>query len=367
MKPKARWLVAGTHGASTTGMDRSKRSDIDIVEAAYDLQLGPRQWLPNLLEAGGEALDKGLGCAAALWAGVSNRGEPLIAQLHVPRGPADLALRFMRAAKEVESLVPVRTREARGGVSLVSEGREGMPEVYEAITKHVGCEDVLGIWALDPDLHGIGINVPCPEVLRLSFRARQHWEMLAIHIATGHRLRRGLGRAGNVPGTPVSEIPLDGDALLDPRRFSVAEAAREAREPSSLELIRQAAIRRDQARGKLRRTDPDKALALWEGMVRGRWSLVDWFDTDGRRYILAKANPPHLGDPRGLTEREHQVATFAALGESHKIIAYRLGIASSRVCTLLHSAMRKLGVRTQAQLVMRMRAPKISPSDLDRG
>lgn len=344
-------------------MDTSKRRAIDVAEAAYDLELGPEKWLPNLLRAGGDALDLGLGCAAALWAGVSAQGEPLIKQIQVHGGSNDLAVRFMRAAREVESKPAKRTRKAHGGVSLASEHRKEAPEVYRAITRHVGCQDVLGIWALDPDLHGVAVNVPSPRLLQLRFKSREHWQMLAVHITAAHRLRRGLGQTGSLPGTPVSEMPLDAEALVDPKRFMVADACGVARTASALEVIREAAIRKDKARGKLRRTDPDRALALWEGLVRGRWSLVDWFDTDGRRFILARPNAPDLGDPRGLTEREHQVATYVALGESYKIIGYRLGISSSRVCLLARSSMRKLGAKTPAQLVVKMRGAQAHHHD----
>lgn len=347
-------------------MDESKRRAIDMAEAAYDLQRGAAQWLPRLLEAGGPALDRGLGCAAALWAGVSSQGEPLIKQIYVHAGPEDLAVRFMRAAREVDEALPQRTQEARGGVSLISEHQQELPSIYDAITRHVGCKDVLGIWALDPDLHGIAINVPSSDLLRLRFKEREHWQMLAAHMAAAHRLRQALGRMGTVPGTPVSEIPLEAEALVDPKRFLVTDADGAARERSSLEAIRQAAIRNDRARGQLRRTNPTRALELWSGLVEGRWSLIDWFDTDGRRFILAKPNAPQLGDPRGLTEREHQVATYAALGETHKMIAYRLGISSSRVCAVLRAAMRKLGVRTQAQLVLQMRGLSARSADSAR-
>lgn len=343
-------------------MDHTKSTAIDLAEAAYNIQLGAADWLPNLLESGGEALNRGLGCAAAIWAGASDDGQPLITQMHVHAGPPDLAVRFARAAQEVEPVLARRTSEARGGgVHVVSECRHERPQVYGAITKHVGCKDVLGVWALDPDLHGIGINIPSPERIRLHFKTREHWQMLAVHFAAAHRLRRSLGRAGDLPGTPVTEIPLNAEALLDPTRFLVSHAAGDAKDSGASQLIREAAVRHDQARGRLRKSDPERALQMWQGLVRGRWSLVDWFDTDGRRFILAKPNAPDVGDPRGLTEREHQVATYAALGETHKIIGYRLGISRSRVSTLLTSVKRKLDVKTQAQLVIRMHGLQMAP------
>jgi DNA-binding NarL/FixJ family response regulator len=105
----------------------------------------------------------------------------------------------------------------------------------------------------------------------------------------------------------------------------------------------------------MRKTDPEKALEIWKALVRGRWSIVDWFDSDGRRFVLAIPNEPHLTDPRGLTERESQVVAYAALGNTNKMIAYHLGLSTSRVSMLLRSAMRKLAIRTRAQLVEQMR------------
>jgi DNA-binding CsgD family transcriptional regulator len=83
--------------------------------------------------------------------------------------------------------------------------------------------------------------------------------------------------------------------------------------------------------------------------------LLDWFDTDGRRFVLAKPNAPRIVDPRGLSQIEAQVATYASYGESSKMIGYRLGLSSSYVSRLLRDAMRKLGVKTQPQLVEKMR------------
>jgi len=107
--------------------------------------------------------------------------------------------------------------------------------------------------------------------------------------------------------------------------------------------------------GSERKTDTERALLVWEGLVRGRVTLVDWFDADGRRFILLKLNTSKAGRACGLTAREQQVATSAALGESSKIISYRLGLSTSRVSVLLNGVMRKLGVRSKAQLVMMVR------------
>ena len=329
---------------------------IDIAEAAYDLEVGPADWLARALDAGRRTFDLGLGAAAALMSGVSPEGQLLVTQLVPGTARPGLISAIIRATQEMGPDMLRQTIDAVAGrVSVLSENRERRPAVYEAMTRNAGCEDFLQLWALDPDLHGVNIAMPSPKTVRLSRRARAHWRMLLIHITAAHRLRRSLIGPSGARGFAFTEIPHNAEALLDPKNFRVSEAAGDAQDNGASEMIRDAAVRVDRARSKLRRTDPARALETWQGLVRGRWSLVDWFDTDGRRFVLAKPNAPNIGDPRGLTVREAQVATYAALGDSGKIIGYRFGLSASGVSRLLKSAMRKLGVNTQAQLVEKMR------------
>ena len=122
------------------------------------------------------------------------------------------------------------------------------------------------------------------------------------------------------------------------------------------EMLRDAALGLDRAGRELGKTGSDRMLQPWEGLVRGRLTLLDWFDADGRRLILVKLNASKSGCACGLTVRECEVAMSAALGESNKVTGYRLGISPSRVSTLLKATMQKLGVRTKAQLVVMVRA-----------
>jgi DNA-binding CsgD family transcriptional regulator len=224
-----------------------------------------------------------------------------------------------------------------------------------ALEKQMGCPDVLGVWATDSDLHGVGFSMPSPALISLTQHARARWQRIAVHVEAGHRLRRRLGCAPELGTIPAHKLLLEANAVIDPKRFVLTHASGPARDRDTKEALREAAIRVDKARSKLRKQEGEQALEVWQGLVRGRWSLVDWFDSDGRRFIVVIPNAPGLGDPRGLTEREHQVATYVARGESGKLIGYRFGISRQRVSLLLKSAMRKLGVKTQAELVVRMR------------
>jgi DNA-binding CsgD family transcriptional regulator len=337
-------------------MEPNLDAAIDVVEAAYDLEAAPGDWMPRVLSAGESLFDFGMGCYGAIAAGLSEQGVPIFAQALGSPGAEDLPLKIMAAAREAgPELVAKSSAEVRGRVYLLSDMCDRFPSACEIINRHVGSKDVLSLTAVDPDGYGAHISIPCPKAMFVDRREREHWQMIEVHLAAGHRLRRGLGEQGEASGAPLTEIPLNADALIDPSRFLVSHANGEATEAEASEKLREAARLVDRARGPLRRQNPKEALRLWEGLVRGKWTLVDWFDTDGRRFVLAKTNAPRIKDPRGLTEREAQVATYAALGETSKMIGYRLGLSQSYVSRLLNDAMRKLGVKTQAQLVDRMR------------
>jgi DNA-binding CsgD family transcriptional regulator len=236
----------------------------------------------------------------------------------------------------------------------MSESQAHHPEALAIYTKHVDyCKDVFGITAVDSRGDGVAIVAPLADVTKLTAHEAQRWEMLAAHLDAGHRLRRGLAARGDPDDDDA--LPYSAEAIFDPHSYKITDAIGKASERAARVKLRQAAVAVDRARGTLRTTDPDKALQTWRALVRGRWSTVDWFDTDGRRYVLALPNSPEVTDPRGLTERERQVVAYAAMGQSNKMIGYRLGLSRSRVSLLIRGAMKKLGVRTRAHLISRVR------------
>jgi DNA-binding CsgD family transcriptional regulator len=344
-------------------METSLDAAIDVVEAAYDLEVDAAQWLPHVMTAGEPMFDFGMGCYGAIGAGKSSEDVPMITQIHGGRGAEALPMHVMEAGLEAgPEAVAESSTAMQGRVYLLSDLRDQWPRIYEIVTRHVDCEDILSMTAVDPDGCGVNISIPSKKQLSLDRQQMQYWQMLQVHLAAGHRLRRALGGEGDATGVPLTDIPLAAEALIDPTRFMVAHATGQARSANAARGIREAARQVDKARGPLRKKDPSEALRLWKGLVRGKWTLVDWFDTDGRRFVLAKPNAPRIKDPRGLTEREAQVATYASLGETSKMIGYRLGLSPSYVSRLLRDAMRKLGVKTQPQLVEKMRGVPSLPA-----
>lgn len=131
------------------------------------------------------------------------------------------------------------------------------------------------------------------------------------------------------------------EAVLRPDgKLEHAEPAAQDREARA--MLRAGVLSLDRARGPLRERDAEKAVGIWNALVAGRWSLLDQFDSDGRRYVVAHRNDASVPDARGLTHRECQVLAHVELGHSNKMIAYELGLSTSTVAGHLASARAKL-------------------------
>src|SRR5947207_346106 len=103
-------------------------------------------------------------------------------------------------------------------------------------------------------------------------------------------------------------------------------ASKYSRESDSHGLVALAlSLARDGARAA---TNVDEARALHDEVLAGKWAIVEEFDADGRRHLVVRkscAEPLDLG--QRLTRRERQVARYAALGHSGKLIAFEMGLA----------------------------------------
>jgi hypothetical protein len=214
-----------------------------------------------------------------------------------------------------------------------------LPHYPELATEvpQFGFDDMAVINAIDPT--GLGCVICLPDRARAySPRLRHTWRRLGAHIASGNRLRRQLAALSGAEAQP--ELPPSVEAVLNPSG-RVEHAVGPARPRPARDSLQDALARIDRARA--RRTDGERAVGLWRGLVDGRWSIVEHFERDGRRYFLAHRNHPELRRDRALTVREQQVLTYATLGHSNKLIAYSLGLSLSAVGTHLARARRKLG------------------------
>lgn len=132
---------------------------------------------------------------------------------------------------------------------------------------------------------------------------------------------------------------------------SAAPAARVVGPSSNRDLLRRVARGVDRTRGSLREGDRGRSVELWSALLDGLWTIVDQFDSGGRRFIVARRNEPRVVERGRLSCRERQVLELAACGHANKVIAHDLGIPHGTVASALARAMRKLGVGSRAELV----------------
>lgn len=169
--------------------------------------------------------------------------------------------------------------------------------------------------------------------------------LVGAHLGAALRLRRAATLAA--ASSAVTEAVLSPDGrVLDARGRGEAVETRRS--------LTEAVLRSERARGTLRRTDDEEATKLWAALVAGRWSIVESVESDGKRLLLARANPPSSPDVTALTREESEVVWLVALGHSYKYVGYQLGLSVSAVVRRLKSAMPKVGVSTRIELVRRL-------------
>ncbi len=328
------------------------RALIPILESVYSLQLDGRAWLHTVTEVMAAQIDEGLGAMAMMYDrhegerrvlgmdGCGKIGENLgvVPEVGMILGPERLA-RLMDEPC------------AGTGSQLLRMRAKPYGELSRDVAARTGFFDLWQVNAVNPTGEGVLIGAPMRQARWLTRAETATWNRVAAHLASAMRLRRTLGIAPVLDegGKTAVKMP-DGEAVLDPSGKTI-HAEAEATSKTARTELRDAAIAVDRARRKKNRDDP-KAIDAWKAMVDARWTLVDRFDSDGRRFYIAYRNDIPMRDPRKLTPREQQAVAFAALGSTSKLIAYELGLSISSVTTLLSSAARKLGVRSRAELVV---------------
>jgi DNA-binding CsgD family transcriptional regulator len=324
-----------------------KPSLVGVVEAAYQLEGTEQEWLSGIVEAARPHLDRGRGVVGYFWearqSGPLQVSEPVL--LGTPRVYEQKFAAFTAAADDRVLDGTYRAEVVCGTVSELVGADLVRQHPAWAMLRPSGICDFLGIRVADPNGQSAFLGAPLHRLGRLRPAERTCWERIASHLSAGLRLRRALLAGASEQRGAV-------EAILS-AKGAVVHAEGLARSRDARSVLHDAIIAMERARGRLRTTNPRLAVAIWRGLVSGRWSLVDSFESDGRRYIVARKNDPHVTDPRRLTLRERQIVAYARLGHANKLIAYELGLSTSSVATHLARALRKLGLRSRSELFRR--------------
>ena len=320
----------------------TKKTDwISLIEASYNLDGNDQDWLDSLFDCAEPLLDPGVGRGAWTFHCTPTtfhlghqltRSPRLLKAIHraghaaAPQAWFDLTYRSgHQVGTATEVIYPHLPYQAR---------------FFHLLTGGLA-RDLFMTGGQSGTSLGVAFGVLLKEQRRCTHMERKRWPHVSAHLGAGLRLRAVAHRL-RLDAEPVEAILDSGGKLHDARREATSTSARA--------LLRDAVCRIERARTASGRSDPDAAMESWEGLVDGRWSLVDRFDTDGRRFVVAVKNDPAHPDPRGLTAREREVAEFVGLGRSTKQISYTLGVSLSAVTNLTAQAQDKLGLSSRAEL-----------------
>jgi len=291
---------------------------IDLIEAAYSLEGSDSDWLAHLIDVGAPVLDHGQGIFAFNYVHPARNGGGADVGhngLHLRSLPTN----FLDRLDAARAVIPPEVFHAitlPGFAGTWTEVCRDHPEISPRFLELLGYSDMFAIFACDPNAVGVFIGAPLSAAKTLSPKSREVCQMVAAHIASAFRLRHALKETGMRPGGHSTGFPEEAEAVFDASGFRLIDSLGPAKEATAAEILRAAARSVDAAR------------------------------------------------PRGLTEQERQVVAYVALGERNKLVAYRLGLSPSRISSLLRRAMRKLGVKSRAALIHKVR-PMGVPAAMD--
>jgi DNA-binding CsgD family transcriptional regulator len=321
---------------------------VDVVEAIYgDLDAAPSAatWLSRVLATVRQVTPPNVGSVAYAY---DISGPPASWVISYPtvgdESPPSLAEEvfqsFAHAPPDFRrglfgALRPAGTYSGTMGALLTEQHEYGSESAAR-----LGMADAIYVNATDPDGRGVLLAYNIERRLRLAPTQTRRLSMVAAHIAAARRLRVSGAR--------------EPDAIFDVTgRVAHVERGHEDALPRLTEQVR----RVEQARERASGSGPADVLTAWRALVSGKYTLVGRFDSDGRRHVIAYANPPGVRDPRGLTPTEAAVAGWALRGHSQKLIAYELGLAVGTVGGLLARVFAKLRIRSRAELAERLAPP----------
>lgn len=306
---------------------------IAVVEHAYDLDAADDRWLETLTRTAHP--DLALGEGLCWFFSMRDRGGVHVTSPMGFFGATAASMHFAKALHENTPDAVVETFYAPVAFFDAISADTGALAYFHAIAKRSGVAfvDALGLRVGDGYDKSITIAAPSLTPATPTRQRRTRWLRLATHLGAALRLRRRFHERSRVTHDPVALLDPDGkvvhlaDGVASNTRKSLTHAVRTM----------------ERARGSLRRRSPDEALALWQGLVAGRYSVVDWVDSDARRFLVAVDNAVFEGGPRALSRREREVVEFAMHGRSNREIAYALGLGEGTVARTIRDSLRKLG------------------------
>ncbi len=320
-----------------------KRVDlVGIVESTYQLEGTIKDWLQGIADSANPLLGTGSGLAATLVNPTLPAGP--IERIAIS-GPAYYH-KAARTAIGSASPLSMQCILAFGNATCtLSEAVYPADPAHAELIRqcmHGRYPDILVVICDSGAGRMVFLGSPLTARRAATRAERFVLNRVAAHVGSALRLRAQVERLDPEDSDTTEAIFKPDGKLVDARGAARSKSARER--------LRESVLRSERARGPLRRRDSSQALALWEALVRGRWSLVDRFDTHGTRMILAVENTPPANDPRGLSASQLRVADALGHGRTTKEIAYTFGVSPSAVNNSIGETRRKLSLRSRSEV-----------------
>jgi DNA-binding CsgD family transcriptional regulator len=325
--------------------ERLSLDPIALIERGYQHYPDDSSWLQGAIEDVVQELDPTCLAALSYVHGIHGPEEPIVvrpsAGVSTEQAKRLVATGFATSTPEEHRMIATACRKP--GLSSLRQilGDTSMDSwLARRPERPSPFADAVAVMLPGPEGKPLVVTVTCARPRRIHDAEQALWHRIAIHWSAGWRL------AGRAPDADAADV----EAILT-SEGKVAHASGPGATKQGHELLRQATRDIDRARSRKGRSDPLEALALWQGLLAGRWSLVERFDTDGRRFMLACRNEPGLPASASLTRRQRQVVFYASLGLSNKEIAYALGLAENTISAHLSGGLARLRIKSRAELI----------------
>lgn len=323
----------------------------DLLGSVYDLELSEQEWVTQLTRGIGKFIDGGNGTLGCIF----RMGR----QVEMP------VLKAIEADDEVPAFIQYlrATEQASGGKALDADrfgslfAASGMGTLSANRSAEMAYQVFRQEFEVDGVLDAAGLIIPHAESRSFIFftsrqkelgavseRARPRWIELQNHIAAVYDLRHHLRRDAfqetdavwfNTRGKCVESGPVVSDSIRD--------------------RLREAVQLRENARLGNTASKRVDLQTYWSNVLSGNWAIVDRFDSDGRRHIIALPVSKAGDNVRGLSDRERQIMDLLGDGLANKVIAYELGISTPAVASHLSHIYGKIGIRDRGAMVQLIR------------
>jgi DNA-binding CsgD family transcriptional regulator len=334
------------------GTNKASFDVLSIVEAAYSLEGPQQQWTQRLLEVADRSVGRGL---AGFACGFGANADGTFA---FDRRSAAI---INQSEETVHAIFDGLSQAAPGWLSTYLAGEGGVARClitsevdprrklnYRDRLAQSGIHDGINILSMDLDRRGLLLSLGIPAGPTIAPEKRTDLVRAATHIQSALRLRARL--AAESLDVPAADDGLEaGDAVLT-AEGKLLHAEGDAALANARRALQTAVRDVTHARIALR-GDAHRALGMWKGLVAAQWTLIDRFESNGERYVVARENTPRLNGLVALTPTERFVVAYAARGSTTKEIAYTLGISATTVRVLLMRAARRYGVRSREALL----------------